>query len=489
MWSKRIIVVVILGVLFFSCKKRDEVTYSPYAVLAFSTDTVSFDTVFTTLGSLTLNFRFYNHNDKSVITDIQLGGGQNSMFRINVDGYMSPSVRQYEIRPFDSSYVFVEVTIDPQNLNTPVLIEDSIVFITNGNVQVVKLVAYGQNVHMLKGDVLKTVTWNNDKPYLILKSVTVDTLETLYIESGVRVYFHNNASLLVKGTLQAVGTKDNPILFQGDRFDEMYIDAPGQWGTVTTINGLNRRVGGITFFEGSTGNKIDYALIKNSSTGISIWGTGMQQAGYDLELTNTYIQYASLYGLEAMNSNVLAGNVIVANCGVNAIRLTEGGNYKFFHSTISNYYPSGYGSRKNSSVVLSNYNTKSKIEEPFSAVFGNCIIEGSLDDEIFINENENAQVVFDYSFDHCMIKISDAFDYSDRSKFINNVIVSTPDSIPYFEDVSALNFKIDTLSVAKNRGSVSNALLFPVDIQGISRTNYGLPDIGAFERVEGDTIP
>ena len=71
--------------------------------------------------------------------------------------------------------------------------------------------------------------------------------------------------------------------------------------------------------------------------------------GYDLELTNTYIQYASLYGLEAMNSNVLAGNVIVANCGVNAIRLTEGGNYKFFHSTISNYYPSGYGSRKNSS--------------------------------------------------------------------------------------------------------------------------------------------
>ena len=42
----------------------DDFTTSPSHVLAFSTDTVAFDTVFTTIGTSTRSFRIYNPNKK-----------------------------------------------------------------------------------------------------------------------------------------------------------------------------------------------------------------------------------------------------------------------------------------------------------------------------------------------------------------------------------------------------------------------------------------
>ena len=125
--------------------------------LAFSTDTMVFDTVFTTIGSSTRNFRVYNPNRQSIeISSVRLAGGANSPFRMNVDGEPTNHAQNLTVAPGDSLFVFVEVTIDPNNQNSPLRTMDSIVFETNGNLQDVKLVAWGQDVHLYDSLIVKT---------------------------------------------------------------------------------------------------------------------------------------------------------------------------------------------------------------------------------------------------------------------------------------------------------------------------------------------
>ena len=119
--------------VFFSCKK-DAVITDPSAKLHFTTDTVMFDTVFTTIGSTTHNFRVHNRNKKAiVISSIELAGGVSSLFRINVDGISGTTFSDVQIPAEDSIYIFVEVTIDQTAGVLPFIINDSIIFVTNSN--------------------------------------------------------------------------------------------------------------------------------------------------------------------------------------------------------------------------------------------------------------------------------------------------------------------------------------------------------------------
>ena len=136
--------------LCFSCKK-DLITTSSSAKLAFQEDTVKFDTVFTTQGSATQQLKIYNPNSEKInISNISLAGGSGSMFRMNVDGTPTYSINNVQIAAHDSLYIFVAVTVNPSNLNNPFLVTDSILFSTNGNNQKVILNAYGQNAHFYR---------------------------------------------------------------------------------------------------------------------------------------------------------------------------------------------------------------------------------------------------------------------------------------------------------------------------------------------------
>ena len=82
---------VFLSILFFvvviSCEK-DELNTSPTASLHFSSDTILFDTVFTTIGSATQYFTVKNPYNESIrISSIRLAGGSNSSYRLNIDGF------------------------------------------------------------------------------------------------------------------------------------------------------------------------------------------------------------------------------------------------------------------------------------------------------------------------------------------------------------------------------------------------------------------
>lgn len=134
-----------------SCQKENFSTSSDIK-LQFSTDTVSFDTIFTRIGSITQWMKVKNPSKYSInISKIFLAGGEKSPFRLNINGLTGYEDYDVKMSSGDSIFIFVEVTIDPAGKNNPMLIQDSIVFEVNGNRQDIDLMAFGQDFHMYNG--------------------------------------------------------------------------------------------------------------------------------------------------------------------------------------------------------------------------------------------------------------------------------------------------------------------------------------------------
>lgn len=156
-------VLVLTVFMVASCNKTDNFITDQGAKLSFSLDTLRFDTVFTSLGSATRSFKVYNEYDQPIrITKVRIEGNTGSVFRMNVDGYAAAEVESVEIWPKDSIYIFVEVTINPDQpvSASPFVVEDKILFETNGNDQVIHLEAWGQNAVYLPSRFNKGFLWN-----------------------------------------------------------------------------------------------------------------------------------------------------------------------------------------------------------------------------------------------------------------------------------------------------------------------------------------
>ena len=110
---------VLFAFVLSSCD--DELfTTDPEKVLTFSADTLTFDTVFTTIGSTTEKILVFNPNNRALrISSIALAGGANSQFRLNVDGNINVNneFTDIEISAKDSMYIFIEVTADVAEAN------------------------------------------------------------------------------------------------------------------------------------------------------------------------------------------------------------------------------------------------------------------------------------------------------------------------------------------------------------------------------------
>ena len=494
----RIYLSMLAALLFltFACKKDVLITDSA-ATITLSADTITFDTIFTTIGSVTRVFKVYNpHNSEIEISSIYLAGGNSSNFRINVDGVKATEVKNVRIPKKDSLYVFVEVTLDPLNQNLPLIVKDSVVFITNGNEQDVKLIAFGQDVHLINAEMIETETWINDKPYLIYDWMGIDSNNVLTIEEGVKIYLHNYSNIIVWGQINVQGTRENPVIFEGDRFDQGYDRSAGRWSSIIIL-------------PGSTGNVIDYAIIKNPTVGIQVGHYYYEGTTPELEIKNTVIQNAAAFGIYALNADILAYNTIIADCDVSAVALTMGGKYNFYHCTISNqgafYWAAGegfYRGRSGPSVILTNYFdyvtadstynviTKYNTNDLIEANFVNSIITGTkyTKNEVFAKEYEEEKFDFNFKFDHCIVK-----------DVVDSVLEQYPGSFTNWMDSvyarfvndSLLNgdydFMLDTLSPAKDAGDPSVFATHPFlryDFNGNRRDDDDAPDLGAMERKE-----
>lgn len=205
--------VAAIVVSLFSCQEEGYLS-SPDAQLKFSLDTITFDTIFTTVGSTTQRFTVQNpYNENILISRIRLAGGDFSSFRLNINGEVGNEVFEIEVPARDSIFIFVEVTIDPNGENLPMVVQDSIEFTTNSNIQNIQLIAYGQDFKLIKGETIKTKTWTSEKPYLVYDYAYVDSTSVLTIEAGTRVYFHKGAGLYVKEKLRPMALYRNKFDF------------------------------------------------------------------------------------------------------------------------------------------------------------------------------------------------------------------------------------------------------------------------------------
>ncbi len=459
-----VLLLLIVSMVVASCRKRDTVDTDPSLSLSFSTDTVFFDTVFTSVGSVTQRLTVYNkHDGKLKISDILLAGGESSDYRINIDGRPVLEATDVEIPGHDSILIFIRVTVDPTSENTPFVVRDSLVFLTNGNKQDVKLMTWGQNARFIKyGSIEGNQVWDSLKPYVIFGYARVDTSASLTIMPGTRIYFHWNSSFAVSAdaTLKILGTREHPVRFQGDRLDPFYRDLPGQWQ-------------GIYLERGSQDHEIRYAVIKNGTFGISV-DSATATGDPMLLLDNTIICNTTSDALYAYSTKILSSNCVLGNCGGSAIDIVKGGYYEFRQLTVANYWSGSV--RVVPSIYLSNYTGDGwggTIPAPLEkAYFGNTIIYGVEDEEIMLDIAGGT--TFDYTFDHALLKT--AMDIAQEPHYIS----CFANEDPLFVDPAACDFHIDTLSPAIGKGIPMG---ISSDLDGNPRGST--PSLGAYEFIPG----
>jgi hypothetical protein len=463
-------------VYLVSCEDEKYMTANDVK-LEFSVDTVMFDTIFTAVGSTTQHLKVYNPYDQAVkVSGVRLVGSPDSDFRLNINGIPSDELAELEIPANDSIYIFVEVTIDPLGEDQPIVVKDSIEFLTNTNLQYVKLVAWGQDIELVESPLTGDVEWTDEKPYVVYGNALVEKNATLKINPGARIYFHAGTGLYVKGNLHVNGTREKPVIFQADRLEEIYKDVPDQWN-------------GIFLYSGSHDNQLNYAEIKNANIGLQVGN--IENDGYaSVNIQNTKIYNHAYAGIFALKSKIFAFNTLIYNCGYYAAALLIGGDYEFYHTTIANYW-GGYAtrSRSTSSLTISDHVV---VDQPdgskatysgdlTKAYFANSIVTGNI-----LNGNEVelarlGKLAFNYYFDHCLLSMADTVDV-ENAKYYRNILKNAQPK--FIDPYVKMNFQLDTLSDAKDAGLPEIGKLFPYDLIDQNRTLDAGPDLGAYERVE-----
>jgi len=508
----------LIALVFWSSCRQDFIFAPSSGNLSFSKDTVYLDTIFSNIGSSTYTLKVYNTSDEDIlIPSIKLSKGQESNYRMNVDGLIGNGAligkefENIELLARDSMYVFIETTIDIFPLvenETQFLYTDVIVFENTSGVQKVELVTLVRDAVFIfpnrdaegvvetlafdtdgdgvddetsvRGRFLQDseLTFTNEKPYVVYGYAAVGDGKTLNINPGARIHFHedsgllitNNASLHVNG-LPSLDLEllENEVVFEGDRLEPLYENVPGQWQT-------------IWLFSGSTENVINYATIKNGTIGVL--SDGNQQDPTKLEINNSQVYNQSNFGILGRATSIIAENIVINNSGLSSFAGTVGGNYNVTHSTIANYWTSSF--RQYPALLLNNFIVDSEntvTTNPLVAAnFTNCIIYGNDSPELFL-ENKNSED-FNFKFTNSLIYFDDPngnfsspeYDFSDTTLYENVIFNNNPQFLDPFNNKLNIPFG----SPAEGAGIFSGNLT--KDITNTTRNSP--PDLGPYNAIE-----
>jgi len=403
---------------FTSCKKDSFIT-SKDAYLRLSEDTLHFDTVFTSLGSTTQYLKIFNENDQKLkLSSIQLMGGINSVFKLNVDGVAGINFNDIELEANDSLYLFTTVKINPNTANLPFIVRDSIQIQFNGNTKWIQLQAYGKNARFINNVIVTNdSTITNDTPIVIIGSLTVNENKTLTIEPGTNIYVDANAPINIYGKLNAVGDTNAKIIFQGIRIDDPYKNYLGSWP-------------GLYFREKSKDNMLQYCVIKNSYQGVVAIGASVN-SNPKVTLKQCVLDNIYDVAIGGINSNIAATNCLISNVGF-GLNTVSGGTYNVNHCTfvsISN----DYLSHKNSLINLSNTNSDKTVSNSLNVIFNNSIIygEGGLKDDEIDESVVDGSAAFNVTFNNTLFK--------QKTTLSNTFSNCLPNENPLFDSINTSN--------------------------------------------------
>lgn len=464
-------IIVGISLMTVSCIE-DGFSTSPADVLTFSRDTVSFDTVFTDLGTPTARLVVKNTAKKGVkISSIRFKN-PDTRFSLNVDGTSGREFSDIEIRGRDSIYVFIECYIPSTADNEPSLVEDALEFVTNGVTQDVVVEAYGQNVTRLRNTRISSdMIMTAERPYVIFDSLTVESGSCLTIEPGARLLFHDGAKLVVEGTLQALGSEDKKIAMRGDRLDNVlpnvsYDIMAGQWN-------------GIRIASGSFDNRLEYVDMRSTVSGLQV-DSCADLSRLKLELVNSWLHNSQGNVLSSRYAKVNAYGCCFSEAGGSVVSLT-GGEHEFLQCTIANNYlfSAIRGPLLWLGHIFPKHQDGGNVQPLMRARFENSIIYGLGDDL-----NEGDLTGSDVTFRYVSLKAAG----SDDANFINCFW----DTDPLFLTVRVdyyFNYRLQDDSPVKSSGEAS--LLTPLvmkDMDGVDRLQYGAPSLGAYQWVPVQTV-
>jgi len=516
MFKKLLVPILILLSAGFSltmpgCKPREEELQTSGA-LEFSADTVKFDTVFTTLRTVTKRLWVYNRNPKGVNVDlIGLDRPAASAYTLLINGDLKQTASNLFVRGADSLLILVRAKL-PDNGQSGVakdyVLEEKLNFRTNGQDQHVLLRSFGQNIYLHDNVALGCGTvWTNDRPHVLYNSVVVPAGCTLRIKPGTRVYAHAGAALIVQGTLlvnspadyapgtsatdTVKATSPNIVRFVGDRSGEaQYTTAPGQWA-------------GIVLDASSHGNIIRYAQIQNATFGLLLYNPSNLSPRPEVLLQNSIIRYISGadvsfagakstfdYGAGVLSvaSNVTIENTLFSDCYEYAVRGIGGGNYTLNYCTIANYPVTG-GVRNTASLMFGNVAADGKTKSDGPALsLKNSIVWGSLSDELFFENYDDYRAKV--SIQNTMLATqlyAAATDAAGKPGLarpdLNNLVGPYNFNYPKFKRLNTganSDYRLDASSPGLNRAAQQAPPLLPRDLLNLPRP-AAAPALGAYQ--------
>lgn len=470
-------------VVLAACTDEDSFSLSPSRMLTFSTDTVKMDTVFSTVPTSTRSFWVYNKSGDGLrCTNIRLANGNQTGFRVNVDGeYLSPTagyqVQNVEVRNKDSIRVFVELTSPVNGKTGPQLIQDDLVFtLESGVEQRVNLNAYTWDAQLMRNVVIKgdSTIGRGDKPIVIYGGLKVDSAATLHIAAGTTLYFHSDAGLDIYGCLLSEGTADANVILRGDRTDKMFDYLPydmvsGQWK-------------GIVFHSSSYDNVVNFTDIHSTFDGIVCDSSDVSRT--KLQLYNSTVHNCQGYGLKVVNSTVDVQNSQITNT-LNDCVAIFGGGINLTHCTIAQFYP--FDSNRGVGLRYANHLSDTQLPlERMDCI--NTIVTGYGDDMIQADNysSEGDSITFNYRFVNSILRTQKV---EDDNRIVGVIWEDVTDIETELGeknfrlvdiDKQRYDFHLDSLSYAIDKADKDLSL--PFDRDGKQRDE--LPDIGCYEFIK-----
>lgn len=418
--------------------------------IVFSSDTVSFDTIYAGFPTPTLRVALRNVGDDDVtIGSVALAGGESSPFMVNINGVPSYHAENFRLCSGDSLLVFVSVRDASVSGGSAFRgLSDCIVATGGANEWRTNLSAVVRNVRSVGGVLSDDEQWLCDSiPYLVLDSVVVGRQSTLLVGPGVSVLMGGDATFLVEGKLVVAAEPHCRSSFTSVRSDGIYSSVPGQWGGLRISAGASADLG---YCDVACASE---ALVCDSSSRLVAEGV--------------WVRDASRAGVSLTKAEAEFTNSIVSDCGGGAFSAV-GGRVGLRHVTVADYYSWDY--RKVAALRFSVSDDSSARLE-----VDNSIITGSLSAEVEVDSLSASSALFRSS----LVKAEKRKVGEKTDVFVDCVVATDA----HFADRRSADFHLTEKSAAVGLADASLAGDLPTDFEGVLREADSAWCAGALQSV------
>jgi len=482
--NKKLGLILISIFSLLGCIKTPE--FQTNVKLHFSNDTVYFDTIFTRKAgstypiSVTKIVSIRNNENNWVKATLKLGGGKQSAYKFNVDGISGPEVKDLEIGPKDSVFIFVQCALEANNQTNPALVMDSILANVGNTQSKILLGAYGWDAHYIHDSIIpnNTIWADVNKPYVIIGSMYIPPSNKLTIQAGVKVYASARTYIYNLGEMKLLGNAQNRTSIQGDKpvFQSQFL--PNQWGGIYVPPGGSFQATYSDITNASIGIIARFPTTQDEKTSLdefaaALGGSINYSQKPKIILNETRLQYCGQACLLGLNAEITAANCLIADAGSYTFLGYFGGSYSFNNCTFADY--SYYTNRNDGHFGFTN-----------SLRDGNGILLASND----LTLNLTNSIIWGYKFEEINsdqvtaslfeINASDNLLRSKNDKLVFNKSTNYFNANPNFKDVDRGNYQLDTLSFAFQKANTTTAS--SLDLFG--KLRKAQPDLGAFERFQ-----